>query len=149
MQLSPSTQHLTRQDAGLCCWWCRRLRSLGVLDIKDASCRQDSNGKVEWRCLGRQWNCSAVRPQKVQSTSRYPRTVRLRYSVVPLWKRKKVSAQAPRDRYTRFRSSARSAWRDPRSAPGYSIIVYVLLTLLRTEGMYNNEWRTWSLLPWP
>ena len=47
--------------------------------------------------------------QKVQSASRYPRTVRLRYSVVPLWKRKNVIAQAPRDRYTRSRSSARSA----------------------------------------
>ena len=80
-------------------WWYRRLRSLGVLDIKDASCCQDSNGKVEWRCLGHQRNCSAVRPQKVQSASRYPRTVTLRYSVVPLWKRKKVSAQSPRDIY--------------------------------------------------
>ena len=36
----------------------------------------------------------------MQSTYRYPRTVRLRYSVIPLWKRKKVSAQAPIDRYT-------------------------------------------------
>ena len=66
----------------------------------------------------------------MQSTSRYPRTVRLRYSVVPLWKRKKVCAQAPRDRYTRFRSSARSAWRDQRSAPGDSI--HILLTPLQT-----------------
>ena len=74
---------------------------------------------------------------KKQSTSRYPRTVRLRYSVIPLWKRNKVSAQAPRERYTRSRSSARSAWRDPRSAPGDSI--HILLTPLREEGMYNNE----------
>ena len=50
---------------------------------------------------------------------------------------KKVSAQTPRDRYTRSHSSARSAWRDPRSAPGGSI--HILLTPLRTEGMYNNE----------
>ena len=32
----------------------------------------------------------------MQSTSRYPRTVRLRYSVIHLWKKKKVSAQDPR-----------------------------------------------------
>ena len=50
---------------------------------------------------------------------------------------KKVSAQTPRDRYTRSQSSARSAWRDTRSAPGGSI--HILLTPLRTEGMYNNE----------
>ena len=79
----------------------------------------------------------AVRPQKVQSTSWFQRTVRLRYSVVPLWKRKQVTAQAPRDRYTRSRSSARlTAWHDPRSAPGDSI--HILLTPLRTEWMYNN-----------
>ena len=53
---------------------------LGVLDIEYASGRQDSNGEVEWRYLGHQQNCSAVRPQKVQSTSRYPRNVRLQYS---------------------------------------------------------------------
>ena len=50
---------------------------------------------------------------------------------------KKVSAQAPRDRYTRSRSRARTTWRDPRSAPGDSIDI--LLTPLWTEGMYNNE----------
>ena len=55
----------------------------------------------------------------------------------PFGKGKKVSAQAPRDRYTRSRSSARTTWRDPRSAPGDSIDI--LLTSLRTEGMYNNE----------
>ena len=33
----------------------------------------------------------------MQSTYRYPRTVRLRYNVIPLWKREKVSAQAPID----------------------------------------------------
>ena len=32
--------------------------------------RVAANGKVEWRCLGHQRNCSAVRPQKVQSASR-------------------------------------------------------------------------------
>ena len=174
MQLSPSTQYPTCQHAGLCRypwwgrrhplqlhaetggrrrpdhpnpqWWYRRLRSLGVLDIKDASCRQDWNGKVEWRCLTHQRNCSAVRPQKVQSTSRYPRTVRLRYSVVPLWKRKKVSAQAPRDipgldqvlgqpgaTHAKLQETAHT---------------FILLTPLRTEGVYNNEWRTCSLLPW-
>ena len=31
-----------------------------------------------------------------------------------VWKRKKVIAQAPRDRYTRSRSSARTTWCDPR-----------------------------------
>ena len=73
----------------------------------------------------------------MQSTSRYPRTVRLRYSVIPLWKRENVSAQAPRDRYTRSRSSARSFWRDPRSVPGDG--THVLLTPLRTEGMYISQ----------
>ena len=73
----------------------------------------------------------------VQSTSRYPCTIRLRYSVIPLWKRTKVSAQAPRDRYTRSRSSARTTWGDPRAAPGGS--KHILLTPLRTEGMYSNE----------
>ena len=48
--------------------------------------------RFKWRCLGHQRNCSAVRPQKVQSASRYPRTVRLRYSVVLLWKKGKRSA---------------------------------------------------------
>ena len=86
----------------------------------------DINETVQW--LG---------PQKVQSTSRYPCTIRLRYSVIPLWKRKKVSAQAHRDRYTRSRSSARTTWHDPRLARGDSI--HILLTPLRTEGMYNNE----------
>ena len=73
----------------------------------------------------------------MQSTFRYPRTIKLRYSVIPLWKRKKVSAQAPRDKHTRSRSCAQTTWRDPRSAPGDSIDI--LLTPLRTEGMYNNE----------
>ena len=55
----------------------------------------------------------------------------------PFGKGKEVSAQAPRDIYTRSRPSARSAWRDPCSAPGDS--THILLTPPRTEGMYNNE----------
>ena len=55
----------------------------------------------------------------------------------PFGKGKQVSAQAPRDRYTRSLSSARSALRDPRSAPGDN--THILLTPLRAEGMYNNE----------
>ena len=61
----------------------------------------------------------------------------VRYSVIPLWERKAVSARAPRDRHTRSRSSARTAWRDPHSAPGDSI--HLLLTPLRTKDLYNNE----------
>ena len=71
----------------------------------------------------------------------------VRYSVIPLWERKAVSAQAPRDRYTRSRSSVRTAWRDPHSAPGDSI--HHRLTPLRTKELYNNELCTCSLLPWP
>ena len=168
MQLSPSTQHPTRQNAGLCRypwrgrrhpmqlhaesgdrrrpdhsypqWWYRRLRYLGVLDIQGASCRQDSKGKVEWRYLGHQRNCSAVGPQKVQSTSRYPHTVRLRYNAVPLWNGKKSALTLLEINIPNSRSSARTAWRDPPSAPRDSI--HIPLTHLRTEDMYNNEWRT-------
>ena len=61
----------------------------------------------------------------------------VRYSVMmPLWERKAVSAQAPRDRHTRSRSSARTAWRDPHTAPGDSI--HLLLTPLPTKELYNN-----------
>ena len=44
-------------------------------------------------------------------------TLSVRYNVIPLWERTAVSAQDPRDRHTRSRSSARTAWRDPHSAP--------------------------------
>ena len=64
-------------------------------------------------------------------------TLSVRYSVIPLWERKAVSAQAPRDRHTRSRSSVRSAWRDPHSAPGDSI--HHRLTPIWTKEMYNNE----------
>ena len=67
--------------------------------------------KFRWkrRCLGLQQNCSAVWPQKVQPTYRCPRTVRLWHSFVPLWKRKAVSAEAPRNCHPRYRSYARTA----------------------------------------
>ena len=102
-------------------YWTSRMRVVAKIQMEKWNGDiLDINETVQW--LG---------PQKVQSTSRYPRTIRLRYSVI------KVSAQAPRDRYTRSRSSARTTWHNPRSAPGDSI--HILLTPLRTEGMYNNE----------
>ena len=108
-------------------YWTSRMRVVAKIQMEKWNGDiLDINETVQW--LG---------PQKVQSTSRYPCTIRLRYSVIPLWKRKKVSAQAHRDRYTRSRSSARTTWHDPRSARGDSI--HILLTPLRTEGMYNNE----------
>ncbi|KAK2166834.1 hypothetical protein NP493_1302g00047 [Ridgeia piscesae] len=55
--------------------------------------RQDSNGK---NGMAMSWTStklfSGLAPKSAVNF-RYPRTVRLRYSVVPLWKRKKVSAQ--------------------------------------------------------
>ena len=108
-------------------YWTSRMRVVAKIQMEKWNGDiLDINETVQW--LG---------PQKVQSTSRYPRTIRLRYSVIPLWKRKKVSTQAHRDRYTRSRSSARTTWHNPRSAPGDSI--HILLTPLRTEGMHNNE----------
>ena len=47
----------------------------------------------------------------------------LQYSVVPIQKRKDIGTQAPGDRHTRSRSSARTAWRDPRSAQGDSFFL--------------------------
>ena len=48
------------------------------------------------KCLGHQRNCSAVRSQKVQSASRYPRCDTVSY---PFGKGKKISAQFPREIY--------------------------------------------------